>query len=183
MPPLLNGFNPWLAQLNPILEVLRKYKHELTSVMANIAAATNGVFFDPTLGKSFHYLRTEAPLQPEAISTYPNRLQVSRSNPYVKPKGFLDVKTTMKSFEVRQCSMGINAFLDPNSPTDPDFNARFGGDVALAQAFFDRLKKFAFNDQLTTQDITAAACNQQSPYSSIGVNPDQSQYLHVRPFP
>jgi len=183
LPPLLNGFNPWLAQFNPILEVFRMYKHEVTSALANVAAATNGVFFDPTLGKTFHYLRTEAPLQPEAISTYANRLQVSRTNPYLKPKGLLDVKTALKSFEVRQCSMGINAFLDPTTPTNPAFNERVGGDVALAQAFFDRLKKFAFNDQLNTQSITAAACNEQSPYNSIGVNPDQSQYLHVRPFP
>jgi phospholipid/cholesterol/gamma-HCH transport system substrate-binding protein len=184
LPPLLKGFNPWLAQFNPILEVLRMYRHEITSALGNLAAASNGVFFDPTLGKSFHYVRTEAPLAPEAISTYANRLQLSRTNPYFKPKSLLDVGSGgLRGFEVRQCSMGINAFLDPTSPLNPAFNSRVGGDVALAQAFFDRLKKFAFNDQLDTQSITAAPCNQQDPYNSIGVNAEQSQYLHVRPFP
>ena len=49
--------------------------------------------------------------------------------------------------------------------------------------FFDRLQKFAFNGQLNTQSIAEAPCNQQAPYSSIGVSPEQSQYLHVRQFP
>ena len=30
--------------------------------------------------------------------------------------------------------------------------------------FFDRLQKFAFNDQLDTQSIAPAPCNQQGPY-------------------
>jgi virulence factor Mce-like protein len=183
LPALLEGFDPWLAQFNAILKVFGQYKHELTSVLANVAAASNGVFFDPTLGKSFHYLRTEAPLSPEAISTYPQRLQLSRTNPYFKPESFKQIREGLKSFEVRQCSFGINAFLDPSAPSDPAFNERTGGNVEEAQAFFDRLQQFAFNDQLNTQSITAAPCTQQGPYQSVGAPQEQSQYLHVRPLP
>jgi phospholipid/cholesterol/gamma-HCH transport system substrate-binding protein len=183
LPPLLEGFDPWLAQFNSILEVFRMYRHEVTSALANLAAASNGVFFDTTLGKEFHYVRTEAPLAPEAISTYPNRLRVSRTNPYFKPQSLNDLRSGLKSFEVRQCSFGINAFLDPTSPTNPNFNERTGGDVEMAQEFFDRLKRFAFNDQLSTESITAAPCTQQEPYQSIGANSEQSEYLHTRAFP
>ena len=73
LPPLLEGFDPWLArlQLDP------RGASACTSTRSRRCSATsprpaNGVFFDPTLGKSFHYLRTEAPLAPEAISTYPS---------------------------------------------------------------------------------------------------------------
>ena len=183
LPQVLKGFNPWLASFNPILEVVRMYKREVAAALANLAAASNGVFFDTTLGKSFHYVRTEGPLAPDAISTYPNRLEMSRTNPYFKPGDFSDIRAGLTSFEVRQCSMGINALLDPTSPSNPAFNSRTDGDVAQAQLFFDRLQKFAFNGQLNTQSIAEAPCNQQGPYSSIGVSPEQSQYLHVRQFP
>ena len=184
LPPILEAFDPWLADFNAILEVLRKYRVELTSLVANVAAATNGVFFDATLGRSFHYLRTEAPLAPEAISTYPtNRLQLTRTNPYFKSGALLDLATGLESFETAHCTSGLSAFLDPNSPADPAFNSRVGGDAAEAQQFFDRLKLFAFNDQLGTPSIAAPPCDQQGPYESIGAGSELSQYLHVRELP
>ena len=159
------------------------YRGEVTSFLANVAAASNGVFFDPQLNNSFHYLRTEAPVAPEAISSYPHRLKISRTNPYLKPGAYLDVKTFIKSFDTRQCDTGLSAALDPNSPNDPDFNVRTGGDVAKAQAFFDKLKRFAFNEQLSTDTIGSPACGKQSPYGSVGVSPEESDYLHVRELP
>ena len=183
LPPLLRGLNPWLSDFNSILEVVRMYRREVTGLLGNIASASNGVFFDPTLNKGVHYVRTEAPLWPEAIAAYPRRLAISRTNPYVKPGGYLDVKTFMKSFETRHCAGGISAFLDPNTPNDPDFNSRTGGSTAEAQIFFDRLKRFAFDDQLSTDAITPPPCEQQAPYPSVGVSPEQSQYQHVRELP
>ena len=183
LPPLLEGFDPWLQDFNSILEVLGIYKQDVTSLFANVAAASQGVFFDTTLGKTFHYLRSEAPLSPEAISTYPRRLQLSRSNPYFKPDGLSQLRSGLKSFEVRQCSMGVNAFLDPNTPADPAFNSHVGGDLAEAQEFFDRLKLYAFNDQLNTEAIAQAPCSEQSPFDSVGVSPQETDYLHVREQP
>ena len=183
LPPILEGFDPWLSDFNAILEAFRMYKLELTSLVANVAAASNGVFFDPTLGREFHYLRTMAPLAPEAISTYPNRLRITRTNPYFKSGAFLDVRTGLESFDTRHCAAGTDAFLDPNSPNDPAFNSHVGGDVEDAQAFFDRLQQFAFNGQLGTPDIAAPPCSQQGPYQSIGAGSEQSQYLHVRELP
>ena len=82
---------------------------------------------------------------------------MTRTNPYFKSGAFSDIRAGLKSFEVRQCSMGINALLDPTSPSNPAFNSRTEGNVAQAQLFFDRLQKFAFNGQLDTQSIAAGA--------------------------
>ena len=68
-------------------------------------------------------------------------------------------------------------------PTNPAFNERTGGDVEEAQAFFDRLQRFAFNGELEHDRRSRRPCTQQGPYTSIGVSPQQSQYLHVRQQP
>jgi phospholipid/cholesterol/gamma-HCH transport system substrate-binding protein len=184
LPPLLERFNPWLAQFNSILEVVRMYRHEVTGLLANVAAATNGLLgIDPTTGAGRHYLRTEAPLGPEALAAYPQRLEISRTNPYLKPLSALDVRTALDSFETRQCAGDVSATLDPTTPSNPVFNARTGGDVTEAQAFFDRLRHYAFVDVLDTDDIAAPPCNQQAPYDSIGLPAEQSDYLHVRELP
>jgi hypothetical protein len=79
--------------------------------------------------------------------------------------------------------MGVNAFLDPTSPNNPAFNERTAGDVALAQAFYDRIQRFAFAGQPNTQSITPPPCKQQGPVKSIGESPQQSEYLHTRKSP
>jgi virulence factor Mce-like protein len=184
LPPLLDRLDPWLAQFNPILQVVGMYRHEVTSLLANVAAATNGVLgLDPTTGEGVHYLRSEAPLGPEALAAYPQRLQISRNNPYTKPLSALDVRTALDSFETRQCAGAVSATLDPTTPNDPVFNARVGGDLTEAQLFFDRLQRYAFVDVLDSDDIAAPPCNQQAPYDSIGVAPESSDYLHVRELP
>jgi ABC-type transporter Mla subunit MlaD len=183
LPPVLKAFDPWLQDFNSFLEVLGMYKQEVTSLLGNVAAASQGVFFDANVGESFHYVRSEAPLAPDAIAAYPQRLQLTRTNPYFKPKGLAQLAQGLKSFEVRQCDMGVNAFLDPNTPSDPAFSSRVGGDAAASQAFFDRLKLYAFNNQLSTTDIPEAPCNEQSAFESIGENQEQSHYLHVRQEP
>ena len=43
LPPLLERFDPFLAELNPVLEVIRIYRHEVTALFANVAASTNGL--------------------------------------------------------------------------------------------------------------------------------------------
>ncbi len=183
LPPLLARFDPWLAQVNSLLEVVRQYRREVTALFANFSAASNGIFFDIGANETVHYVRSMAPLSPEALAAYPRRLEISRTNPYLKPGGYLDVGTGLQSFETRQCGNGVSSFLDPATPSDPVFNERFDGDVATAQLFFDRLKAFAFVDQLDTNAISPAPCNKQAPYDSIGEPAETSDYQHVYPQP
>ena len=182
LPPLLGRLDGWLGPVNAILEVVRRYRREVTS-LANLAAATNGVFFDLDAGDTVHYLRTLSPITPEAVAAYSRRLEVGRTNPYVKPGGFLDVLSGMKSFETRHCGSGVEAFLNPASATDPDFLARTDGDVPEGQQFFDRIELFGFNNVLGTDQIDAMACDKQSPYRSVGTPQETSDYLRVRDLP
>jgi len=126
-----------------------------------------------------------APLTPEVLSTYSRRLAFNRTNPYFKPGGYIDVKTALKSFETRQCANGLTATLPDKTATinDPDFNVRTGGDVDAAADYYDRIKLFAFNDQMSTGTIGVPPCNEQSDFDSIGTPSEESQYLHVNPLP
>ncbi len=182
LPPLLGGLDDWLGPVNAILEVVRRYRREVTG-LANIAAASQGVLFDFATLDSVHYLRTMSPLTPEAVAAYPQRLEVTRTNPYIKPGGYLGVRSTIGSFETRQCTAGIDAFLNPASSTDPLFLQRTDGDLVEGQLFFDRINLFAFNDQLGTATMTPPPCNAQAALQSVGTPQELSDYLHVRDLP
>jgi hypothetical protein len=106
----------------------------------------------------------------------PNRLRIERSNPYFKPGAYLDLASGgLKSFETRHCpggpAGGDQALLD-----DSDAGA-FPGDL------YDRLKQFAFSGQNDSDNIPAPPCIQQPDFDSVGQNPEQSQYQHVRQEP
>ena len=72
---------------------------------------------------------------------------------------------------------------DRAAAADPSFNVRTGGDEAAAAQFFDQIKMFALNGQSTTAGLPAPPCDLQEPYDSIGVDPERTQYLHVKRFP
>ncbi len=180
--PLLGSLDDWLGPVNALLEVVRRYRREFTG-LANLAAASQGQFFDVGTSSNVHYLRTEPVLTPEALAGYPRRLSATRTNPYLKPGGFLDVLGGMESFETRQCAAGVEAQIDPASATDPDFQERTDGVAPEAELFFERLQLFAFNDELDTALIPAPGCAAQSPIGSVGTPGETSRYLHVRDLP
>ncbi len=186
LPPLLGRFDPFLAQLNPVLEMIRLYRSEVTGFLGNAAAATNGEFITPGSPRPENYLRTLVMQTPEAVTTFPNRLAINRTNPYRKPLGALDVRSALLSFETRQCAGGAVITLPDRAATiaDPAFNSRVGGgDPEAAAEFYDRLQLFAFNDQTSSAGIAAPPCTEQAPYDSIGTPAESSDYLHVFPFP
>ena len=120
------------------------------------------------------------PLVPEGLANWTNRLAYSRTNAYRKPLGFDKLKSGLKSFETRQCASGPNAALNPNTPNDANFQARAGGSLATAQDLFARIQKYFFTNRPDTNSLRHPACDQQGPYSSIGVSPEMTRYLHVR---
>ena len=189
LPSFLGELDPFMRNLIPILAALQAYQSEVTAFLANASAATNGFNRAPEAGnREIRYLRTTAPLGPEALAAYPNRLKSNRTNPYVAPQGYLNLSSTLEGFETRQCSAGLTALLDSDAPNDPDFYERFPGSVAeqqaAAQDFFNRLRQFAFVDELSTDALPVPPCKQQGQYASIGgMFPEFSQYLHVRAQP
>jgi phospholipid/cholesterol/gamma-HCH transport system substrate-binding protein len=171
--PLLGRYDGFGAQLDSILEAVGLYKHEITALFANVAAATLNVESESGDNGSFSFnnLRTEAPLGPEALAAYPRRLQYNRSNPYVEPLGFLNLTTNLEGFETRQCGSGIHATLqDADAPSFP-------GDL------YDRIKLYAFNNLNDSNALPTPPCDEQGPLQSIGVSPEMTKYLHVRKEP
>jgi phospholipid/cholesterol/gamma-HCH transport system substrate-binding protein len=179
-PPLLRALDPFLRNLNPLLSGLNLYRREITGVMANIAATFNAVAVTPSENQ-VHYLRSLAMLGPDSLAAYPNRLTVNRASAYSQPGAFRGLAAGLPSFETRQCSSGIVATLDPNTPNDPDFNARTGGDVDQATSLFDRLKQFAFGSQDSSSSIPAPGCVQQAPFAPIGKSGAPTTYQQVFP--
>jgi phospholipid/cholesterol/gamma-HCH transport system substrate-binding protein len=185
LPPLLSRLDPYLAQLNSILKGAELYKHEITAFVANSAAATNNGQPEAQRNfKSVKLLRTTSPLNPESVASFSNRLKPDRANPYFKPLGYQNLAHGLQTFANTPCDAGITAALNPNSPNDPNMYGRFSGtpteQIAQAQALFDRIKKYAFDDQLSTDNVLAPPCTKQGNLKSIGVFKEFTPYLHVR---
>jgi virulence factor Mce-like protein len=177
----VGGRSPYLAHLNPIVQMLGKYKHEITAFFANAAAATQfGVGATEKNGKIVKLLRTTSPLNPESLASFSHRLTSNRANPYFKPRGYDRLKKGLESFANTPCSAGINASLVPSSPNDPNFNTRTGGDVTAATDLFNRLEEYAFGGALSTNNVPAPRCRKQGKFQSIGRHQERSAYLHVR---
>jgi virulence factor Mce-like protein len=176
-PPLLQNLDPFLRQLIPVVDTIGAYKREVTSVFANGAAATNGILPGAS-GQQPHYLRSLATMSPETVAAYPNRLKSNRNDAYTEPGGFAKLPDLL-NFHTAQCTGGAQALLDPNSPNDPVFNARTGGDVSAAQTLFERIELYAFGDTLNSDSTPAPGCGQQPPLPTIGAPGLPTFYQHV----
>lgn len=181
LPPLLTQLNPFLRQLTPVVATINRYRSDVTGFLGNITGATQArARVAESNFQDIHYLRTAGLLSPEAVAFYPNRLTTNRSNPYMEPLGALKVGGGLEQFNNRACGTGITATLDPSTPNNPFFQTRATQSPSPpATDLFDRLKKYAFNDQLNTALVNAPPCKQQGPLQSIGEIPETTTYLHV----
>jgi len=177
-PVLLRALDPFLRNLNPILTGLGLYKNEVTGLLGNVTAATNAVHLNAA-GKQIHYLRLLGPLGPETLSTYPNRTTTNRNSAYSQPGASNHLAEGLLSFDTRQCSAGITATLNPNTPNEPAFNQRTKGDVAKATDFFNRLKHYAFAEQTSSSSIPAPGCASQAPFEPIYGGGPATTYQHT----
>jgi phospholipid/cholesterol/gamma-HCH transport system substrate-binding protein len=178
-PVLLRAVDPFARNLNPVLTGLSLYKRELAAAMANVAAATNGRIVGGT-----HFLRAVAPFGPESAASLPRRLTGNRNNAYMQPGTGDRLASGLLNFDTRQCSTGITASLDPETPKDPAFNNRVEGKteeekLKKATEFFERLKHFAFADQSTSAAVPAPGCSPQAPFDPIYGSGPPTIYQHT----
>jgi hypothetical protein len=190
-PPLLRALDPFIRNLNPILTGLDLYKHEVTSFFANVAAATNAELpTENAEGEKLHFLRTMGPLNPESLSTYGNRLAINRNSAYSPPQWAKNLLSGLPGFDTRQCSSGISATLDPETPKSPAFQERVrqenvNGPITEAEKLqeaedlFNRIKKYAFTEQSSTSAVPAPPCTQQAPFKSIYGSGEATTYQHT----
>ena len=148
------------------------------TISANVAVASNAVYLLNT-GRRVHFLRALGPFGPESLSTYPNRLTTNRNNAYIQPRGYARLAKGLLNFDTRQCSSGLTATLDPNTPNEPAFNQRTEGDVQKATDLYARLRHFAFADQDSSTAIPAPGCNPQGPFAPIYGKGAATTYQHT----
>lgn len=177
-PVLLRALDPFLRNLNPLLTGLDLYKRELAASVANVSAATNAVRLSAE-GKQIHYLRALGPFGPESLSTYSNRLTNNRNSAYKQPGASSRLAKGLLNFHTYQCSSGITATLDSDTPNDPAFNERTNGDIEKATDLFERLKKYAFAEQDSSATIPAPGCSPQAPFEPIYGSGPATSYQHT----
>jgi ABC-type transporter Mla subunit MlaD len=177
-PVLLSALDPFLRNLNPILTGLGLYKRDVAGTLGNVAAATNAVHLS-SAGKQIHYLRLLGPFGPESLAAYPSRLTSNRNSAYSQPLAAKRLAQGLLNFDTRQCSSGITATLDPNTPNEADFNQRTGGDTKKALAFFERLKLYAYGGQTNSATIPAPGCSPQAPFEPIYGSGPPTIYQHT----
>jgi len=177
-PVLLSALDPFLRNLNPLLTGLGLYKNEVTSLLGNVTAASNGVHLN-TQGEQVHVLRALGPLGPETLATYPSRTTTNRNSAYSQPGYAARLAKGLLNFHTGQCSSGITATLNPNTPNEPAFNQRTEGDVKKATDFYERLKRYAFAEQEDSAAIPAPGCSPQAPFKPIYGNGAATIYQHT----
>jgi phospholipid/cholesterol/gamma-HCH transport system substrate-binding protein len=189
--PALGEFDPVLKQLNPILSYLGSYKTELRAFFANVPSATQA-----TTPDGVHYLRTLNPLNPENVAVYPRRIGSNRTNPYIKPEGYLNLgRGGLLSYETRHCRNG-NPATQPvgeiagllgqllpilQNPAPPDDNP-LTPDPPTPEGLAGNILSFVFAN--AGRDIPAVRCQYQGPFTveegRIGTRGETTQYPHVR---
>ncbi|HEV7615213.1 MAG TPA: MlaD family protein [Solirubrobacterales bacterium] len=180
-PPLLRAVDPFLRNLNPLLTGLNLYKHEVTSVFANLAATFAGELpVENAKGEKLNYLRAMSPITAETLSTYPSRLVTNRNSAYSPPKWAEGLVAGLPSFNTRQCTSGLSASLDSNTPNETAFKERTKkGETKEAEEFFNNLKKYAFAEGSGTSSSLAPSCAQQPPLNPIYGGGPATTYQHT----
>jgi phospholipid/cholesterol/gamma-HCH transport system substrate-binding protein len=154
--PLLGQLDPFLRNLNPILDYLGLYKREIAAFFSLDAASTQAV--DRPVGAPgvVHYLRTANPLNPENLAAYPKRIATNRSNPYVAPGGY--AKYPIKVFGTYLCTNNpVPTLVNPNLPLPPGIPPIPDLGTLLPEDLYNQLS------QVTLATPTSPPCTEQPP--------------------
>jgi virulence factor Mce-like protein len=119
LPPLLDDFQPFLRNANPMVDYIGKNKREVTGFFANISAATLARDLPDNLDhvdRPVNLLRTSQSLSPEALTFYPRPLGSTRTNAYPKPGSLDELASGLSIFGTGDCA---GPELTPPSESDP----------------------------------------------------------------
>jgi ABC-type transporter Mla subunit MlaD len=153
LPPLLDDFQPWLRNVNPMIGHLGSNRREITSFMANLTAATNARDLPEVLPRAkdpVHFLRVASPLGPEALAFYPRPLGNSRANAYALPGALDRLAGGLPVYDDRSCSNGEAGA--PASAVPPELQP-------LIQLYVFRT---------TGRDVARPGCSAQGAFPGFG---------------
>jgi phospholipid/cholesterol/gamma-HCH transport system substrate-binding protein len=158
LPPLLEDFEPWLRNFNPMIAHLDRNRREVTSFMGNLTAVTNARDLTDVLPRAqqlgstdpVHFLRVAAPLGPESLAFYPRPLGNSRANAYAVPDALDRLASGLPVYDDRGCSNGDVA---PPASTDPP-------------ELQPLIELYVF--RTTGRDVARPGCAAQGPHPDFG---------------
>ena len=153
---LLAQLDPTLRNFNPFFEYLALFKREIAAMLANDTATTQAT--DQIGQDRVHYLRLTSPVNPEALSTYPQRQGWHRGNPYYKSGAYDQLKGGLPVFDPDLCFTNGFPSLGPSTASMPE-------------ELRNRIILFALNSGNTV----APPCRKQSPFTFGGRTTDYPQ--------
>lgn len=107
IPSLLQTFEPFLQNANPMLDYLGQHRRELVAFFANTQAAT--LARDNNLERtqeSIHYLRTAQTLSPETLGFLSRALDSTRTNAYPRSGALDKLAGGLDVYDPRACGQG-----------------------------------------------------------------------------
>jgi virulence factor Mce-like protein len=116
IPPLLQAFNPFLRNADPIVRYIGLFKPEITGFFANAADATQASNTTPIGNKRLHYLRASQTLTPSMLAFLSRALGADRNNAYRAPGAYRELAAGLSVLNTSQCAGGNPA---PPTNTDP----------------------------------------------------------------
>lgn len=163
--PFLGTFDPALKQLNPLLQFVNVYRDDLRALFANTAAATQANNVEAGGTRFFQFTVSPAPLSPEGLAAYQNRLGSNRPNPYPFPRAFDALARGLGIYEDRQCGRAA-----PVLSNDVSAYAQLSPDP---QTLLDTLNRVAFPGP--DGSVPAPACQKQRKFTTSGSETDYPQ--------
>lgn len=123
--PALAQLDPFLANLNPVLQFVGEYQRELTGFAGNVTAASQAQLTNssPNIGSTNwgHYLRAFVQITPDNLAYYPKKTTKTRSNAYPVPGWYDRLASGLQVFDAGACGTIPVPALDPDAtyPTSP----------------------------------------------------------------
>jgi phospholipid/cholesterol/gamma-HCH transport system substrate-binding protein len=116
--PFLTALKPYLGNIVPVINYLNVNRQELAGFFAN-SAATTQARGQASNNQDLHYLRISNPLNPDVLTPYTKRPETNRTNPYLGPGGYSNLRTGLPSFGTYLCTHNplpvLSASLDAPS--------------------------------------------------------------------
>jgi phospholipid/cholesterol/gamma-HCH transport system substrate-binding protein len=92
--PVLAATAPFLGNLNPILDYLGLYSHQVSDFIGNAAGGLAARVSTATPGASGHYLRQMSPFGSETVGIHKTRETTNRGNTYLPPLALSSQQTS-----------------------------------------------------------------------------------------
>ncbi|MDO9353567.1 MAG: MlaD family protein [Solirubrobacteraceae bacterium] len=121
LPVILDGLDPFLKELNPIVEYASLYTDELTGALGNITAATQGRSPVATEGnyrngRKMNFIRGGVTIQNSSTAASPNRFSTDQANAYRRPGWASQIGAGLaKSFSLQSCGQAVPRIPDTDN--------------------------------------------------------------------